>query len=205
MAEKTRLIVPLGTELIRMACEQMALWKKEGLSVVPVSVNVSAQQIETGTISVVLVEALTSSELDARLLEVEVTESATVAEGGTVASELAAIQKSGINVYMDDFGTGYSCLAQPKRLNMDGLKIDQTFTSQLLDGRADTALSEAIMSMAHTLEMRVVAERVETIEQFAALQALECEEVQGYYISKPVPASKAGRLLQKRFCSQRRG
>jgi EAL domain-containing protein (putative c-di-GMP-specific phosphodiesterase class I) len=188
MAEKTRLIVPLRSELIRMACEQMALWKKEGLSVVPVSFNVSAQQIETGTISAVLAEALTSSELDARLLEVEVTESATVAEGGIAASELAAIQKSGIHVYMDDFGTGYSCLAQPKRLNMDGLKIDQTFTSQLLDGRADTALSEAIVSMAHTLEMRVVAERVETIEQFAALQALECEEVQGYYISKPVPA-----------------
>lgn len=170
MAEKTRLIVPLGTELIRMACEQMALWKEEGLSVVPVSVNVSVQQIDNGTISAVLAKGLTSSGLDARLLAVEVTEAATVAEGGIAASELAAFQKSGINVYVDDFGMGYSSLAQLKRLNMDGLKIDHAFTSQLLNGRADAALFEAIVSMAHALEMRVVAKGGETTEQLAALR-----------------------------------
>jgi diguanylate cyclase (GGDEF)-like protein len=199
MAEQTGLIVPLGTEVIRMTCEQLALWKEQGLPLVPISVNVSAQQIDTGTISAVLAEALTSSGLDASLLEVEVTESATVAEAGIAASELAAIQKSGIKVYVDDFGTGYSCLAQLKRLDMDGLKIDQAFTSQLLNGRADAALFEAIVAMAHALEMRVVAEGVETAEQLAALQALGCDEVQGYYISKPVPAPNAGHLLQKRF------
>jgi EAL domain-containing protein (putative c-di-GMP-specific phosphodiesterase class I) len=189
----------LGAEVIRMTCEQLALWKEQGLPVVPVSVNVSAQQIDTGTMSAALVAALTSSGLDASLLEVEVTESATVTEAGIAASELAAIQKSGIKVYVDDFGTGYSCLAQLKRLDMDGLKIDRAFTSQLLNSRADAALFEAIVSMAHALEMRVVVEGVETAEQLAALQTLGCEEVQGYYISRPVPALDAGRLLQKRF------
>ena len=199
IAERTGLIVPLGAEVIRMTCGQLALWKKQGLPVVPVSVNVSAHQIDTGTISAMLADALISSGLDASLLEVEVTESATVTETGIAASELATIQQSGIKVYVDDFGTGYSCLAQLKRLNMDGLKIDQAFTSQLLNGPTDAALFEAIVSMAHALGMRVVAEGVETAAQLAALQALGCEEVQGYYVSKPVPGAEAGILLQKRF------
>lgn len=199
MAEKTGLIVPLGTEVIRMTCEQLALWKEQGLPVVPISVNVSAQQIDTGTVSAVLAEALIASGLDSSLLEVEVTESATVTEAGVAASELVAIQKSGIKVYVDDFGTGYSCLAQLKQLDMDGLKIDRAFTSQLLNGRTDAALFEVIVAMAHALDMRVVAEGVETAEQLAALQSLGCEEVQGYYISKPVPAVAAAQLLQKRF------
>jgi EAL domain-containing protein (putative c-di-GMP-specific phosphodiesterase class I) len=100
---------------------------------------------------------------------------------------------------VDDIGTGYSCLAQLKDLDMDGLKIDRAFTSRLGKSRTDAALFEAIVSMAHALEMRVVAEGVETAEQLAAAQALGCEEVQGYYISKPVPAADTVLLLKKRF------
>jgi EAL domain-containing protein (putative c-di-GMP-specific phosphodiesterase class I) len=133
------------------------------------------------------------------LIEVEITESATVTEGGGAVAELAAIQKAGTKLYVDDFGTGYSCLAQLKRLDMDALKIDRAFTSQLLDGPDEAALFKAIVSMAHALRMRVVAEGVETAEQMAALQALSCDELQGYFISKPVPAADAARLLQKRF------
>ena len=199
MAERTGLIVPLGTEVVRMACEQLALWKAQRLPVVPVSVNVAAQQINTGAISTVLAGALAANGLDANLLQVEITESATVAEDGKAMAELAAIQKTGIKLYVDDFGTGYSCLAQLKRLDMDGLKIDRAFTSQLQNGADDAALFEAIVSMAHALRMRVVAEGVETAAQLAALQALGCEEVQGYYIARPVPAADAARLLEKRF------
>ena len=199
MAERTGQIVPLGAEVVRMACEQLALWKAQDLHVVPVSVNVSAQQIDTGTVSAMLASALKASSLDPGMLEVEVTESATVTKDGAAVIELAAIQKTGIQLYVDDFGTGYSCLAQLKRLDMDGLKIDRAFTSQMLNSPADGALFEAIVSMAHALDMRVVAEGVETPEQLAALQALGCEEVQGYYISRPVPAAEAGLLLQKRF------
>jgi EAL domain-containing protein (putative c-di-GMP-specific phosphodiesterase class I) len=199
MAEKTGLIVPLGAEVARMACEQLAQWKEQGLRVVPISINVSAEQIDTGTVSTMLTSALREYGLDASLIEIEITESAMVMENGVGVDELAAIQKAGIKLYVDDFGTGYSCLAQLKRLDMDGLKIDRAFTSQLLNGRADAALFEAIVAMAHALDMRVVAEGMETAEQLAALQALSCDEVQGYLVSEPVLAADAALLLRKRF------
>jgi diguanylate cyclase (GGDEF)-like protein len=199
MAEITGLIVPLGAEVVRLACRQLAHWKRQGLQVVPISVNVSAQQIDTGTVSSMLVSALKENGLETHLLEVEVTESATVTKHGTAVTELAAIQHTGIKLYVDDFGTGYSCLAQLKDLDMDGLKIDRAFTSRLGNSSTDAALFEAIVSMAHALAMRVVAEGVETVEQLAVLRALGCEEVQGYYISRPVAAAEAGLLLEKRF------
>ena len=205
MAEKIGLIVPLGEEVIRMACLQLARWKEEGLDVVPISVNVSAQQIDAGTVSAILDSALAGNGLDASLIEVEITESATIAEEGQAVEEMEAIQKTGIKVYVDDFGTGYSCLAQLKRLDMDGLKIDRAFTSQMLNSPADAALFEAIVSMAHALGMRVVAEGVETAEQLAALQALACDEVQGYFVSRPVPAARRGDCWKSASCSRRRG
>ncbi|MBL4953442.1 EAL domain-containing protein, partial [Neobacillus sp. YIM B02564] len=151
MAEKAGLIVALGEEVIRMACLQQARWKEEGLDVVPVSVNVAAQQIDAGTVSAILDSALAGNGLDASLIEVEITESATIAEDGQAVEELKAIQRTGIKLYVDDFGTGYSCLAQLKRLDMDGLKVDRAFTSQMLHSPADAALFEAIVSMAHAL------------------------------------------------------
>lgn len=199
MAEKTGLIVPLGNEVVRMACEQVALWREQGLAVVPVAINVSAQQINKGSFSTALTSALKAHGLGAELIEVEITKSATVTEGGGAVAELAAIQKAGTKLYVDDFGTGYSCLAQLKRLDMDGLKVDRAFTSQLLDGPDEAALFKAIVSMAHALHMRVVTEGVETAEQLAALQALSCDELQGYFISRPVAAKEAARLLHKRF------
>lgn len=199
LAEDTGLIVPLGAKVIDMACEQLAQWKATGLAVVPVSVNVSAKQIDSGGVADILAAALKMHGLDAALIEVEITESATVGEGTSATAELAAIQAMGIKLYVDDFGTGYSCLAQLKRLDMDGLKVDRAFTSQLLNGADDAALFEAIVWMAHALQMRVVAEGVETAEQLAALQALSCDEVQGYFVSRPVPADSAPLLLQKRY------
>jgi EAL domain-containing protein (putative c-di-GMP-specific phosphodiesterase class I) len=199
MAEKTGLIVSLGEEVIRMACMQLALWKEEGLPVVPISVNVSAQQIGAGNVGAILASALAGNGLNANLIEVEITESATIAKDGQAFEELQAVQKTGIKLYVDDFGTGYSGLAQLKRLDMDGLKIDRAFTSQMLNSPADAVLFEAIVSMAHALDMRVVAEGVETAEQLAALRALSCDEVQGYYVSRPAPAAQTRRLLKKRY------
>jgi diguanylate cyclase (GGDEF)-like protein len=199
LAEKTGLIVPLGAEVIRLACEQLAHWEKQGLNVVPISINVSAQQIDAGMVGSVISRELNANGLETRLLEVELTESATVTESGSGKDELAELQKAGVRLYVDDFGTGYSCLAQLKRLDMDGLKIDRAFTAQLLNGPADAALFEAIVSMAHALDMHVVAEGVETGEQLVALQRLSCEEVQGYFISKPMPPTEAALLLQRRF------
>jgi diguanylate cyclase (GGDEF)-like protein len=199
MAERTGLIVSLGTEVARMACRQLARWKQQGLPLVPVSINVSAQQLDASDFGAILTGALEANGLDARLLQVEITESATVAEDGPAMAQLATIQQAGIRLYVDDFGTGYSCLAQLKRLDMDGLKIDRAFTSQLQSSANDAALFKAIVSMAHALQMRVVAEGVETAGQLAAVQALACEEVQGYFISRPLPADAVAALMQKRF------
>lgn len=199
LAEKTGLIVPLGMEVARMACAQLARWRRQGLPLVPVSINVSAQQLDAGDLCAILANALQANRLDARLLQVEITESATVAEDGAAMLQLAAIQETGIRLYVDDFGTGYSCLAQLKRLDMDGLKIDRAFTSQLNNSANDAALFRAIVSMAHALQMRVVAEGVETAAQLAAVQALACEEVQGYFVSRPLPADAVARLMRQRF------
>lgn len=199
LAEETGLIVPLGMEVARMACAQLARWKRQGLPLVPVSINVSAQQLDAGDLGAALAGALQANGLDACLLQVEITESATVAEDGPAMQRLASIQQAGIRLYVDDFGTGYSCLAQLKRLDMDGLKIDRAFTSQLDKSAGDAALFKAIVSMAHALRMRVVAEGVETAVQLAAVQALACEEVQGYFVSRPLPADAMARLMRQRF------
>jgi EAL domain-containing protein (putative c-di-GMP-specific phosphodiesterase class I) len=116
-----------------------------------------------------------------------------------VNDELAAIEALGTKVLVDDFGTGYSSLSQLKRLDMDGLKVDRAFTSQLGIGKEDEAVFRAILSMAHALEMTVVAEGVETFEQLHILQRLSCNEVQGYLISRPVPAGDVPPMIRKRF------
>jgi diguanylate cyclase (GGDEF)-like protein len=198
LAEETGAIVPLGAQVIEMACARLALWKSQGLPVVPVSVNVSAKQICTGDVSRLLAAALARHALAPALIEVEITESATMGEGNSALAALADIQALGINLYVDDFGTGYSCLAELKRLRMDGLKIDRAFTSRLLKGEDDRALFTAIVSIARAFDMRIVAEGVETAEQLRALQQHACDEVQGYYISRPVPAQEVAELLRRK-------
>jgi diguanylate cyclase (GGDEF)-like protein len=199
LAEETGIIVPLGAQVIELACARLAAWKKQGLPVVPVSVNVSAYQICNGQVSRLLAAALERHGLDARLIEVEITESATMGEGLNAVAALADIQALGIQLYVDDFGTGYSCLAELKRLRMDGIKIDRAFTTRVLNGTDDRALFSAIVSIARAFNMRIVAEGVETAEQLEALQAYACDEVQGYYISRPVTADAVAALLVRKF------
>jgi EAL domain-containing protein (putative c-di-GMP-specific phosphodiesterase class I) len=199
LAEENGAIVALGAQVIEMTCARLASWKRQGLAVVPVSINVSAHQICTGEISQLLEEALKRNGLDAGLIEVEITESATMEDGNNALAALADIQALGIKLYVDDFGTGYSCLAELKRLRMDGLKIDRAFTSRLLNGADDRAVFMAIVSVARAFGMRIVVEGVETAEQLQALQQYACDEVQGYYISRPLPADQAAELLRKQF------
>jgi predicted signal transduction protein with EAL and GGDEF domain len=198
-AEQTGLIVPLGEQVIDLACRQLAAWQAAGMRVVPVSVNVSPYQLERQDVRAVLADALARHGLPPSLLEVEVTESATVQRETAAAAGLAAIKAMGVKLYVDDFGTGYSSLSQLKRLDMDGLKVDRAFTASLTQGAQDVSLFKAIVSMAHAIGMRVVAEGVETAEQLAILQQLGCDEVQGYYIARPVPPAEALAMLGQRF------
>jgi diguanylate cyclase (GGDEF)-like protein len=199
IAEETGLIVPLGEQVIDLACRQLAAWRGAGARVVPVSVNVSPYQLERQAVSGVLAAALARHGIEPALVEVEVTESATVQHDTVAAAELAAIKAMGVRVYVDDFGTGYSSLSQLKRLDMDGLKVDRAFTATLTHGEADVSLFEAIVSMGHAIGLTIVAEGVETHEQLALLQRLGCDEVQGYLISRPVPPAAALALMQRRF------
>ena len=199
LAEENGLIVPLGEVVIAAACAQLAQWRAEGLPLVPLSINVSARQIDEACVSAYLADSMKRHGVDAAQIEVEITESATMAQEGAGYAEIAAIRALGVKLYVDDFGTGYSSLSQLRRLDMDGLKVDQSFTAQLGGGPEDLAFFTAIVAMAHAIGMRVVAEGVETLQQLEILQALRCDEVQGYYVSPPVPPAAAAQLLRKRF------
>jgi diguanylate cyclase (GGDEF)-like protein len=199
MAEDTGLIVPLGELVIRKACAQLAQWKAQQLPVVPVSINVSPKQFSQGNLSALFAICMADHSIDPSLIEIEITESCMMGEDHTVTAELAALESLGIKLLVDDFGTGYSSLSQLQRLDLDVLKVDRAFTAQLCNGKEGEALFMAILSMAHVLGMGVVAEGVETIEQLRVLQALSCNEVQGYFISPPVPADQIPMLMRKRF------
>ena len=199
LAEESGLILPLGELVMSTACAQLAQWQAQGLPVVPLSINVSVRQIDKGGVSAFLAGCMALHRIDAAQIEVEITESATMANEGAGGAELAAIRALGVKLYVDDFGTGYSSLSQLKRLDMDGLKVDQSFTAQLDGGAEDLAFFTAIVAMAHAIGMRVVAEGVETAGQLRILQTLHCDEVQGYYVSAPVPAEAVPALLKKRF------
>jgi predicted signal transduction protein with EAL and GGDEF domain len=199
MAEDIGLIVRLGELVIEKVCAQLARWKAEGLDPVPVSVNVSPQQLKSGTVSSFIRSCLKRHGIDARLLEVELTESAVIDRSVVISDELAALREQGIKLMIDDFGTGYSSMAQLHRLDVDVLKVDSAFTRALSESEEGHLLFGAIVSMANALDMCVVAEGVETGEQLDALESLSCDEVQGHIVSKAVSAGETANLLLKRL------
>ena len=199
LAEDTGLIVELGKLIIDQACAQIAAWLAEGLPVVPLSVNVSPVQFAQSDLRSIIAASLARHHVDAALLEIEVTESCMMQDSEKVALEIAAIKSLGVRISVDDFGTGYSSLSQLQRLDLDVLKVDRAFTMALDGGKQGEAFFMTIVSMAHILDMQVVAEGVETLQQLTILQGLGCNEVQGYYVSRPVPAANVPAFLGRRY------
>lgn len=199
MAEETGIIIPLGTMVIEKVCAQMAFWAQSGQELVPVSINVSPRQFNDGNIAALLADALKRYHVDPGLIEIELTESSMMSHDDEVTTKLRAIQEMGIKVLVDDFGTGYSSLSQLQRLDCDVLKVDRAFTSELARTNEGHVLFQAIITMAHGLGMRVVAEGVETLEQIKLLKALRCDEIQGFYVSQPLPPSDTQPILPKWF------
>lgn len=199
MAELNGLICAIGEIVMEKACRQLADWKRAGLQVVPVSINVSPMQFVGGDLHRQLARHLTDYGVSADLLEVEITESAMMGNQEEVLAELNAIRALGIKLHIDDFGTGYSSLSQLQKLKMDVLKVDRSFTSELGNSYNGKIFFQAIVSMAHALGMTVVAEGVETAEQLMILQSLDCNEVQGYFISRPVPAKEMTCMMQQKL------
>ncbi|MEB0014171.1 EAL domain-containing protein [Glaciimonas sp. Cout2] len=199
LAEETGLIVKLGELVIEKACAQLSRWKADNVPLVPVSINVSSPQFNQGNFDAIFASHMKRYGIDPSMVEIELTESCMMGEDLAIFTQLAALKSLGVKLLLDDFGTGYSSLSQLQRLDLDILKVDRAFTAKLGKSKEGEVFFMAIISMAHVLNMRVVAEGVETLEQLNILQALSCNEIQGYYISRPVSATEIEKLMHKRF------
>ncbi|HEX2603119.1 MAG TPA: GGDEF domain-containing phosphodiesterase, partial [Oxalicibacterium sp.] len=197
LAEETGMIVELGKLVLQKVCAQIVRWEAEQQPVVPVSVNVSARQFDRGGVSSFIADCLKRYRIDPSLIEIELTESALMHDFDTVRREVEAISALGIQLHIDDFGTGYSSLSLLHKLNMQVLKVDRSFTAQLCNGKGGEIFFSAIVSMAKALQMRIVAEGVETEEQLRVLQKLGCNEIQGYLVSRPLPANDIAVLARR--------
>jgi len=197
LAEETGLIMRLGEIVIEKVCTQLAYWMRSGQEVVPVSINVSARQFNETRVADILAVALKRHGIPPTLVEIELTESSMTGNAEEVRESLDAIQKMGVNLSVDDFGTGYSSLSQLQRLDFDVLKVDRAFTADLDKTKEGEVFFTAIITMAHALGMRVVAEGVENQGQIRKLKALNCDEVQGFYISEPLPPAERQPKLSK--------
>ncbi|MCZ4305151.1 EAL domain-containing protein [Zoogloeaceae bacterium G21618-S1] len=197
IAEETGLILSIGTWVLRHACSVAQTWRDKGLQDVSIAVNISALQVRRDVLETTVLDALGSSGLPAHLLELEVTESALMANQDEATSTLAAIHSLGVKLAIDDFGTGYSSLAYLKRFKLDKLKIDRSFVRGLPDDAEDAHLTKAIIGIAHHMGMSVVAEGIETEAQAAFLTHLKCDLAQGYLYAKPLKPDAFRQLLIK--------
>jgi EAL domain-containing protein (putative c-di-GMP-specific phosphodiesterase class I) len=190
IAEERDLIVPIGDWVLREACRQNRVWQDAGLDALPISVNLSALQFQQKDLPENISRILLESGLAAEHLELELTESAVVREPERSIAMMRTLQEVGVSISLDDFGTGYSSLGQLKRLPLDKLKIDQGFVRGLPDDPYDVAISSAIIGMGKAMGLTVIAEGVETSAQLEALRAIGCSGIQGYFLSRPVPAAE---------------
>lgn len=198
MAESTGCIVPLGKLILESVFKQMAAWQSKGEEPVPVSVNISPRQLDAGGVDQQIKDLLTRYKLSADLIEIELTESVMMSEVPAVLDQIAGIRQMGIKLHLDDFGTGYSSLSRLQEIDMQVIKIDRAFVSRLGSSNQADVLVKTIVLMAKELNMTIIAEGVETVSQLEALQHLDCDEVQGYLIAKPVSVAEASTLLRQR-------
>ncbi|MET0982357.1 MAG: EAL domain-containing protein, partial [Telluria sp.] len=196
LAEDTGLILPIGDWVIRQACLQNKAWQDAGLPRIPVAVNVSAHQFKAGTVPAVVRTALLESGLEARYLEVELTESLMLGDTSAAEAQLAELRAMGVSLSLDDFGTGYSSLGYLSRFSLDKLKIDQAFVRNITTDPRSAAIAQATIALADGLSLRVVAEGVETLAQRDFLGRIGCEVLQGFLYSQPVPAREMEALLR---------
>ena len=202
VAEESGLIVPLGNWVLNEVCRQSAEWQRVGLALVPVAVNISPLQITRPDFAGHVTELLALHGLNPHLLGMEITETAMMRNTSEASRQMKILADLGIGFSVDDFGTGYSSLGQLDKLPAQSLKIDRTFIRRMCWPEGTYSIVDAVISMAHSLRLEVVAEGVETQEQWSCLRLLGCDLLQGFLFSRPVPASDVPALLQlgKHFC-----
>jgi diguanylate cyclase (GGDEF)-like protein/PAS domain S-box-containing protein len=198
VAEERGLIGRIGEWVLRETCGQARRWQLQGLTLVPVSVNVSPLQFQQKEFASLVIGILRETQLDAAWLELEITESAIMRRAPLVAALATTLRDAGVGISIDDFGTGYSSLSYLKQIPIDKIKIDRSFIADMLDDSDDEAITIAIINLAHSLKLRVIAEGVESLAQLERLQALGCNQVQGHYYSAAVGADAFGKLLANR-------
>ncbi|MBB6092802.1 diguanylate cyclase (GGDEF)-like protein [Povalibacter uvarum] len=197
VAEETGLIVPLGEWVLRQACLQVRHWIDTGMSPVRVAVNLSAKQFRQANLPAIVQSALAEAHLEPGFIELELTESAVMHDPEASAQTLATLSAMGVHISIDDFGTGYSSLSYLRRFPLDKLKIDRSFIRDLMKNPDDVSIVKAIISLAHSLRLRVVAEGVETADQLEFLRQLGCDQYQGYYCSPAVTPDDFAALIQR--------
>ena len=196
IAEENGLIVPIGEWVLRHGCTQNQIWQTAGLSPLRMAVNLSARQFEQQNLVELVTEVLEETGLEANYLELEVTESLVMDDVQQSIMILKQLHDRGIALALDDFGTGYSSLNYLKRFPIDTLKIDQSFVRHIASDPDDAAVIRAIIALGSSLRLNITAEGVETQEQLDYLMVHRCDEVQGYYFSRPVPADSLRTLLE---------
>jgi diguanylate cyclase (GGDEF)-like protein/PAS domain S-box-containing protein len=196
VAEECGLILPMGKWVLREACKQARVWADTHTAGPTIAVNVSAIEFRQENFQKDLFSILTETGLDPRSLELELTETVLMKRAESVESVLQELRARGVQVAVDDFGTGYSSLSYLRKFPIDALKIDQSFVRQITTPPHDTTIVSAIISMGRSMNLRVIAEGVETFQELSFLQAHECDEAQGYYFSRPVPADQFAQLLE---------
>lgn len=196
VAEDCGLILPISNWVLREACKQGRAWVAEGLPLGTMGVNISAIEFRNEGFLEGVFSILKDTGLDPRFLELELTESVLMKHPESTASVLQALRAKGVRVAVDDFGTGYSSLSYLQKFSIDALKIDQSFVRRITSAPDETTIVTAVISMARSLKLRVVAEGVETLQELEFLQAHQCDEAQGYYFSRPVASEQFAKLLE---------
>ncbi|BBP05622.1 hypothetical protein TPL01_18090 [Sulfuriferula plumbiphila] len=199
VAEESGLIVPIGEWVLRTACRQNKVWQDMGLPHIRMAVNLSARQFRQPHLRVVVAKAMEDAGLDpySDSLELEVTESVIMKDMEGTINTLNKLHEMGVRLSIDDFGMGYSSLSYLKRFPINTLKIDQSFVHDITTDADDAAIAATIVTLGHSLKLNVIAEGVETAEQLALLREMQCDEIQGYHFSRPLPAEEMERLLQQ--------
>jgi diguanylate cyclase (GGDEF)-like protein len=197
VAEESGLIVPIGEWVLREACRQAMAWRNAGLPELLVAVNISAVQFKRGDVEQIVIGALEESGFDPSWLELEITESVLIHNTENILATVKRLKSLGVKLSIDDFGTGYSSLSYLKRFAVDKLKIDQTFVRDLATDTDDASIVRAIIQMARSLGLETIAEGVETAQMLALLREYGCDQVQGYYFARPMPAEELALYLGK--------
>jgi EAL domain-containing protein (putative c-di-GMP-specific phosphodiesterase class I) len=197
IAERAGLVSQIGSWVLRTACDQLRVWREAGYPPIRMSVNVSATQLQDDDWVETVADALRSSGANPECLELEITETSVLQEGPSTLATLTSISEMGVGIVLDDFGTGYSSLSNLRGLPIGRVKVDRSFVSEIAEDGEGGAIAAAVVALALSLDLEVVAEGVETHDQANFLCSKGCTELQGYLISRPLAASEFERFMDR--------